>query len=69
MTQSEAGKGSKRRPAQVSDEQFATRWDAIWGQRDSKKQLRMDKDVCSVCGRHMVDGICPEQLRQQQERT
>ena len=65
MTQSEAGKGSKRRPGK----NYATNWDVIWGQADSEKEFRMEKDVCSVCGSKIIDGICTEQVRQQQERT
>ena len=34
---SDGGKGSKPRPISVSDEEYATRWDAIF-QRDKPKE-------------------------------
>ena len=62
--QSEAGKGSKRRPMQISDKEYASRWDAIWGKADAEKEFRMDDDVCSICGGKVVDGICEKLLEQ-----
>ena len=38
---SDGGKGSARRPAQVSDEQYAERWDQIF---QRKKLTYSDKD-------------------------
>ena len=62
-------KGDKQRPRQVSNDEYATRWDAIWGKDDSDKQFRMDADTCSICGEKMTDGICPKLIEQQKERT
>jgi hypothetical protein len=35
---SDAGKGSKPRPLSVSDQEYATRWDAIFGRDQKAKQ-------------------------------
>lgn len=36
---SDGGKGSKPRPKSVSDEEYAARWDAIFGRdKDEKKE-------------------------------
>lgn len=50
----EAGKGPDRRPQQVSNEEFAERWDAIFG-----------KEKCPICKRELIDGLCPKQLEDQ----
>ena len=39
MTQAEAGKGSGLRPRQISNEEWASRWDAIFS-RDLEKDKR-----------------------------
>jgi hypothetical protein len=54
-------KGSNRRPSQVSDEEFAERWDAIFGHDDP--------DVCMICGGELdKDGNCKELIMQQKDR-
>ena len=37
MTQAEAGKGSSPRPFSISEEEYARRWDAIFGREDVEK--------------------------------
>jgi len=32
----DGGKGDKRRPTQISDEEMAKRWDAIFGKKDEE---------------------------------
>ena len=56
MSQAEAGKGSRPRPFSVSQEEWASRWDAIFG-RDLKEDKlmtpsveQMKKGTCG-CGR------------------
>ena len=64
-------KGDTQRPRQVSDEDYADRWDAIFGTKPPvvPNDFRLEPDICSVCGRTMVDGLCPEQERTQDKRT
>ena len=40
---SEAGKGSTQRPRSIADEEWANRWDAIFG-RDKQEQPKKDND-------------------------
>jgi hypothetical protein len=40
---SDGGKGSAQRPRSVADEEWANRWDAIFG-RDKPKQPKKDND-------------------------
>lgn len=40
---SDGGKGSKRRPSQISEEEEKKRWDAIFGKKDKKETLK-DKE-------------------------
>jgi hypothetical protein len=37
MTQAEAGKGSSPRPFSISEEEYARRWEAIFGREDVEK--------------------------------
>lgn len=37
MSKSEAGKGSSPRPFSISEEEYARRWDAIFGREDVEK--------------------------------
>jgi hypothetical protein len=41
-----AGKGDKRRPQTVADEQFAERWDAIFGRCDTAEDV--EKSIAQV---------------------
>jgi len=43
----EAGKGSKPRPFSVTQEEYATRWDAIF-QRDIQKQEEIKSDYQDI---------------------
>ena len=45
------GKGSAPRPFSVSNEEYANRWDAIWG-RDQKKGK---PESCPQCGSEEYD--------------
>lgn len=40
---SDGGKGSTQRPRSVADEEWASRWDAIFG-RDKQEQPKKDND-------------------------
>lgn len=40
---SDGGKGSTQRPRSVADEEWASRWDAIFG-RDRQEQPKKDND-------------------------
>jgi hypothetical protein len=43
---SEAGKGSKARPLSVSDQEYASRWENIFGHEDKKKDVyRLKVDI------------------------
>lgn len=44
MTAWHGGKGSSSRPKQVSDEEYANRWDAIFG-RDKAKEEPIGKPL------------------------
>lgn len=54
---SDGGKGSARRPMAVSDQDYANRWDAIFG-RDQPKQQHAFRHqgsgiyTCIVCGKN-----------------
>lgn len=43
MTAWHGGKGSSSRPKQVSDEDYANRWDAIFGRDKPKKEEPIGK--------------------------
>ena len=65
-------KGSKRRPMQVSDETFAERWAAIFGNDSTgsdSTQDGYDAVRCSICGSEMVEiggeSVCRKLLEQQ----
>ncbi len=54
----------------VDREKYASGWDVVWGRHDSYKQLRIEADVCNVCGAKLnKEGFCSEQERTQAERT
>lgn len=40
---SDGGKGSTQRPRSIADEEWASRWDAIFG-RDKQEQPKKDND-------------------------
>lgn len=40
---SDGGKGSTQRPRSIADEEWANRWDAIFG-RDKQEQPKKDND-------------------------
>ena len=40
---SDGGKGSAQRPRSIADEEWASRWDAIFG-RDKQEQPKKDND-------------------------
>jgi hypothetical protein len=62
-------KGSNRRPSQVSDEEFAERWDAIFGHDDSEEAGKTAA-VCMICGGELdKDGNCKELIMQQSRST
>ena len=63
-------KGSNRRPE--DQKAFGDGYDAIFRTQkphDDNPDFRMSPDICSVCGERMVNGLCPEILRTQKERT
>jgi hypothetical protein len=37
MSKSEAGKGSSPRPFSISEDEYARRWDAVFGREDVEK--------------------------------
>lgn len=41
---SDGGKGSTQRPRSIADEEWASRWDAIF-QKDKPQQTKKDDDV------------------------
>lgn len=43
MMMSDGGKGSTQRPRSVADEEWASRWDAIFG-RDKQEQPKKEDD-------------------------
>jgi hypothetical protein len=43
ITMSDGGKGSKPRPLSVSEEEYATRWDAIFGRDQPNPDSEVDK--------------------------
>lgn len=45
MTAWHGGKGSSSRPKQVSDEDYANRWDAIFGRDKAKKEEPVGKTL------------------------
>lgn len=45
MTAWHGGKGSGSRPKQVSNEDYANRWDAIFGRDKAKKEEPMGKPL------------------------
>jgi hypothetical protein len=49
MTQSEAGKGSKRRPAQVSDERLTENWSGIAASAGYCIHGKRLDDSCKFC--------------------
>lgn len=42
---SEAGKGSKQRPQQVSNEEYAQRWDLIFARDKENEEAELDTDL------------------------
>lgn len=44
MNHSDGGKGSKARPFSVSNEEYAKRWDAIFGKDDTPEEIDDDDD-------------------------
>jgi hypothetical protein len=46
-----SGKGSAPRPFSVSDEEYANRWDAIFGRDKKEKHTPDNEPECSMNGR------------------
>ena len=51
MTQWHGGKGSTQRPKSIADEEYAQRWDAIFGkdQPETKEQTTQEDNYVYVC--------------------
>lgn len=50
---SDGGKGSARRPKQIAEEQYAERWDLIFG-RDQKETNNDDEATETNCSRDAI---------------
>lgn len=44
---SDGGKGSTPRPLSVSEEEYRTRWDAIFGRDQTNPDSEVDKPACN----------------------
>lgn len=62
MTKSDGGKGSSPRPFSVSNEEYANRWDAIFGKDKQESPLQKLYEVEKELGIHWTQEGCKHNI-------